>query len=102
MKAVGEKNKLSAAVLAILFFASTATAERLSGSSPARTTADSSDDFDGDGMSDTWEIDYVIHCYRLHKILKSLGDSVSLKFSNVVVEEYVDMAIAVSCTLHDR
>jgi hypothetical protein len=52
--------------------------------------------------ADSEDMAYVIHCYRLHKILKSLGDSISLKFSNVVVEEYVDMAIAVSCTLHDR
>ena len=44
----------------------------------------------------------AIHCFRLHKIMKSLSDSVSLKFSREAVDEYVDMAIAVRQTIDDE
>jgi hypothetical protein len=45
--------------------------------------------------TDKTEMTYAIQCYLLHKVVKSLSDSVTLKFSNDVVGKYVDMAIEI-------
>jgi hypothetical protein len=45
------------------------------------------------------DMTYAINCYLLHKVVKSLSDSVVLNFSNTVVEKYLDMARVIRLTL---
>ena len=49
--------------------------------------------------ADKKEMAFVINCYLLHKVVKSLGDSVILNFSNSIVDKYLDMAKEIRQTL---
>jgi len=49
--------------------------------------------------ADKTEMAYAVQCYLLHKVVKSLSDSIVLDFSDDVVRKYIDMAIAIRRTL---